>query len=100
MHCGMKLTLHSKKETTLYMSDTPLDDFFAQYPRFRYNNTAPEAKVSLREEYKDALTKQFNTIYGTDLNDWDAWRHMCQMVNISPVPDTLEACREVCAIQC
>lgn len=46
-------------------------------------------------DFKDALVKQFNDIYGTDVNDLTSWRTLCQIVHVSPIPDTLESCREV-----
>ncbi|KAG2338291.1 hypothetical protein BDR05DRAFT_969366 [Suillus weaverae] len=45
-------------------------------------------------DFKDALFQQFNEIYGTDVNNLTSWRTLCQIVHISPIPDTLESCRE------
>ncbi|KAG1731818.1 uncharacterized protein EDB91DRAFT_1058460, partial [Suillus paluster] len=42
----------------------------------------------------DALVQQFNYIYGTDADDLASWRTLCQLVHVSPIPDTLKSCRE------
>ncbi|KAG1867072.1 hypothetical protein C8R48DRAFT_704106 [Suillus tomentosus] len=95
-------------------TQTPLDDFFATYPAFDYNSSASassefyrmcgqfgwdeEDKDKEREQahcdFKDALVQQFNEIYGTDPKNLTSWRNLCQIVRISPIPDTLESCRE------
>lgn len=49
-------------------------------------------KASCR--FKDALVQQFNDIYGTDVNNLTSWRTLCQIVHVSPIPDTLDSCRE------
>ncbi|KAG0705570.1 hypothetical protein DFH29DRAFT_905992 [Suillus ampliporus] len=93
-------------------TQTPLDTFFAGYSKFEYN---PSASASLEfyrmcdefgwdkenkkrekasRDFKDALVQQFNHIYGTDADDLTSWRTLCQIVHISPIPDTLTSCRE------
>ncbi|KAG2102837.1 uncharacterized protein F5147DRAFT_706977 [Suillus discolor] len=91
---------------------TPLDDFFATYPAFDYNSSASASsefhrmcghfcwnkkdkeKKKAHRDFKDALVQQLNEIYGTDVNNLSSWRNLCQIVHISPIPDTLESCRE------
>ncbi|KAG2158682.1 uncharacterized protein EDB93DRAFT_1245913 [Suillus bovinus] len=93
-------------------TQTPLDDFFATYPKFTYNSSASaplefyrmcdqfcwdredEEREQAHSDFKDALVKQFNEIYGTDVNDLTSWRNLCQIVRVSPIPDTLDLCRE------
>ncbi|KAG2354028.1 hypothetical protein BDR07DRAFT_1454263 [Suillus spraguei] len=104
-------TTHERSKAS---TRTPLDDFFATYPKFKYNSSASaplefyrmcdefgwdkDKKNKEREEahcnFKDALVQQFNDIYGTDVNDLTSWRTLCQIVRVSPIPDTLESCRE------
>jgi hypothetical protein len=92
-------------------SISPLADFFAQYPEFDYNPSAPvtsefyrmcrffkwskEQREPEREFFRDAMTQQFNTIYGTDVDSLSAWKNLCQVLRIDPIPDELNACRNV-----
>ncbi|KAN0082970.1 hypothetical protein V8E55_008765 [Tylopilus felleus] len=92
---------------------SPLEDFFAKYyPEFDYDATAsashefyrlcdeldwdsgdPEREDAHRE-FKNTLVKQFNEIYGTDEDDLGEWQNLCHIVDIDPIPDDLESCRE------
>ncbi|KAI9567957.1 hypothetical protein HD554DRAFT_2105189 [Boletus coccyginus] len=96
-----------------HTSNSPLEDFFATYyPRFEYDATESASdefhrlcdelgwgredakrKVAHRN-FKDALVKQFNEIYGTDADDLGEWQKLCHIVDIYPIPDNLKACRE------
>ncbi|KAG2121769.1 hypothetical protein DEU56DRAFT_746514, partial [Suillus clintonianus] len=89
-----------------------LDDFFASYPEFEYDPSASaslefyrmcdqfnwdredEEKEKASSDFKDALVQQFNHIYGTDADDLTSWRTLCQVVRISPIPESLMSCRE------
>ncbi|KAG1882486.1 hypothetical protein F4604DRAFT_1879511 [Suillus subluteus] len=93
-------------------TQAPLDNFFAKYPNFEYNSSASASLEFYRmcdefgwdkedkereqasRDFKDSLVQQFNDIYGTDVNDLTSWRTLCQIVHVSPIPDTLESCRE------
>lgn len=88
-----------------------LHEFFEEYPDFSYNPSAPvmsefyrmcdffcwERGDNDREEahaaLKDAMTHQFNSMYGTDVNDLASWQHLCRILQIFPIPDALVACR-------
>ncbi|KAI9567947.1 hypothetical protein HD554DRAFT_2314600 [Boletus coccyginus] len=94
-------------------SSSLLDAFFADYsPQFQYDATAssslefyrlcdesgwdrddPERKEA-HQKFKDALVRQFNFAYGTDVNSLANWQNLCHVVRIDPVPDGLHACRE------
>lgn len=96
---------------------SPLEDFFAKYyPEFDYDATAsashefyrlcdeldwdsgdPEREDAHRE-FKNTLVKQFNEIYGTDEDDLGEWQNLCHIVDIDPIPDDLESCREASTI--
>jgi len=94
-------------------SESHLDEFFARYPAFSYNASAAvmtefyrmcnffswgrddEEKESAREHLKDAMTQQFNSRYGTDVDDLSAWRNLCRVLEIDPIPDELKACRDM-----
>jgi len=88
-----------------------IDCFFAGYPEFNYNSSNPiwtefdrlsdffewerGDKKNAREEFKAAIVKQFNDIYGTDPDNLQNWQKLCHVLNIEPVPERLAACREV-----
>lgn len=102
-------TTHERSQTN---RQAPLDDFFATYPKFEYNSSASASSEFYRMcdefdwdkgnkkreqaylDFKDALVQQFNDIYGTDVNDLTSWRTLCQIVHVSPIPNSLESCRE------
>ncbi|KAF8989172.1 hypothetical protein BDQ17DRAFT_1373496 [Cyathus striatus] len=84
-------------------SPTPLDIFFTQYElegKYRYNKNTPITKEfrklrkayhwkgrvlsRKRQQYREAIVDQFNSAYGTDVHDLNAWRHICQIIGISP----------------
>lgn len=88
-----------------------LNMFFSQYPRFTPSQQAPivhefgrlcetyhwdrPKRKNVKAEFYDALTLDFNYFYGVDVNDLVAWQHLCQVVQIHPIPDDLEGCQEV-----
>ena len=94
-------------------ANTPLDDFFADYPTFAYDRTKPVMAEFKRmclqlgwnvgrgsgraahRAFKDALTRQFNEIYGTDIHSFEPWKKLCQILQISPIPETITECRKV-----
>jgi hypothetical protein len=43
---------------------------------------------------QDALTLQFNAMYGTDEANLDAWQYICQVLHALPVPTSIDACKE------
>ncbi|KAG6867588.1 hypothetical protein C0993_000809 [Termitomyces sp. T159_Od127] len=47
-----------------------------------------------RENFKDVLAKTFNYMYGTDVNSLKSWTALCHVLQITPVPEELHACRE------
>jgi hypothetical protein len=48
-----------------------------------------------QRNFKSAMVQQFNDLYGTDQNDLEAWRRLCRVLNIDPVPNGMKECREV-----
>ncbi|KAG0705581.1 hypothetical protein DFH29DRAFT_267646 [Suillus ampliporus] len=102
----------TKPKRSYTSTQTPLDIFFAGYSKFGYNPSASaslefyrmcdefdwdredEEREKASRDFKDALVQQFNYIYGTDADDLTPWRTLCQIVHISPIPDTLTSCRE------
>jgi len=53
-----------------------------------------EDKQDARKRLKDAMTLQFNHMYGTDVDDLTPWKNLCEILQIVPIPDELEACRD------
>ncbi|KAF8176941.1 hypothetical protein BJ912DRAFT_884416 [Pholiota molesta] len=94
------------------MSSTgPLSQFFSQYPSFtqatdkstssefyrlcdehQWERDDPD-RAEAHAAYKNALTRQFNTNYGTDDTSLASWRSLCKRLGITPIPTTLKACR-------
>ncbi|KAI9446052.1 hypothetical protein H4582DRAFT_1903118 [Lactarius indigo] len=92
---------------------TPLEDFFSQYPKFpfqpskspvvefnrlcktyQWERDDPEREAA-REEFQDAMKKEFDNLYGSDEKDIKNWQKLCYVLRIDPVPDTLQKCRDV-----
>ncbi|KAJ6484544.1 hypothetical protein DFH09DRAFT_1211334 [Mycena vulgaris] len=101
---------------------THLEQFFARYPLYRYDPSAPvsaqyqamcrkygflrrftnswEAKSELELEadaaragFRLAMVRTFNDLFGTDVDDLKNWQSFCTVLEISPVPTKLRACR-------
>ena len=52
------------------------------------------------QEFQNALVHQFNTNYGTDVNNLESWQKLCKQLRVKPVPDTLDEAREVSTCCC
>lgn len=99
---------------------THLQAFFAKYPTFDYDSTTSVAAEYQRlrkhfgwknlktqddprraaadrakHQYQDALTLQFGATYGTE-DKLENWQRLCEVLEVSPIPDDLSACRKVC----
>ena len=93
--------------------ESPLAVFFAQYTNFEYNpdgsatdefyrlcdlydwGKEDQQKQVAKQGFQDALTMQFNNSYGTDVDDLTKWQALCAKLGMDPVPENLNACREV-----
>ena len=93
-----------------------IDVFFAQYPEFGFDQSAPiwsefermRAEFGwdaddyemrdARRKFKSAMGQEFNDIYGTDETEIEPWQHLCRISYINPIPSTLEDCRKVGAV--
>ncbi|KAM0489513.1 hypothetical protein ACHAP8_012499, partial [Fusarium lateritium] len=89
-----------------------IDQFFAEYPNFDYDSSRPiwtefnrmcrffgwnkddEELKDAKGEFKVAMVKQFNDIYGKDPKNLQLWQKLCHVLNIEPVPTRLAECRE------
>ena len=94
--------------------NTPLEVFFAQFANlgFEYRGSATalnnferlqevsrwgDDSEDLREalyDFNNALTRQFNVTIGTE-TDLPSWQNLCRLIDITPVPDTIQECRRV-----
>ncbi|GLB43743.1 hypothetical protein LshimejAT787_1402550 [Lyophyllum shimeji] len=99
-----------RTRATSLESDKPLRAFFQKYAHFVYNPTQPpwdefnrlarslhwfaEGRAIKKAEFKVALVKEFNCIYGTDESDIESWQMLCRVIGITPLPEGLKACRE------
>ncbi|KAF9532670.1 hypothetical protein CPB83DRAFT_784755 [Crepidotus variabilis] len=59
--------------------------------------TSEDARIAqqARQDFRIALTKQFNCNYGKDENSRSSWRLLCENVRISPIPDKMEEARKL-----
>ena len=90
-----------------------MDDFFAQYPDFPYQREQSSSlefyrmcdffnwdrdcceRQEAHEDFKTALVHRFNGVYGTDVNDIEAWRRLYVALDISPLPDNVKNAQQV-----
>ena len=112
---------NKKKQSTTQGSSDHLTEFFAQYPRFNYNPTSPSSQEFYRmcnffrwdredpereaahDGFKTALVRQFNSLYGTEVDDIESWRGLSLALEIYPLPDDLKKAKKVrgsCALCC
>jgi len=69
-------------------------EFYRLSDQYHWDRDDLEKKEA-REHLAVAMAKQFNDIYGTDVNDVNSWRKLCQVLAIDPIPEGLKACRKV-----
>ncbi len=48
-----------------------------------------------RDRMRDAMVKQFNNVYGTDVDDLGAWQNLCRALEVDPIPSKMRNCRTV-----
>ncbi|TCD65132.1 hypothetical protein EIP91_003063 [Steccherinum ochraceum] len=103
--------VHNGMPLPTQRSRTHIEDFYAQYPGFYFDAGLPWQKQfhalcdhcdwkwgnPVREEALKALKRklvlQFNEVFGEDGDDMRAWRSLCQILRIYPVPPDLVSCR-------
>lgn len=108
--------------------ETPLDDFFASFPQFKYNPYASvtdefsrlclecfawdsfskhsKEELKRREDIKDAskrfgraLVDQFLVIFGVEKHSLRAWQTLYEALGVDPLPNTMKECYEVCLLR-
>ncbi|CAE6480629.1 unnamed protein product [Rhizoctonia solani] len=76
-----------------YDSSKPvMDEFYRMCDRFGWKRNDKDREKA-RDKLKDALVHEFNAIYGTDHRSLAAWQSLRRVLNLTNVPDKLEACR-------
>lgn len=68
---------------------------FKEMCRFFAWQEEDEARVHARQLLRDAMTEQFNDMYGEDVDDVAHWAHLCEVLEITPQPEGLSTCRKV-----
>ncbi|KAK0192348.1 hypothetical protein F5146DRAFT_927646 [Armillaria mellea] len=91
---------------------TPIQAFFARYPKFSYDlrkgtmaqfhdmagqlGWGKRIRCKALSEIQVALVRQFNEMYGGDANDLRSWKKLCEVVSRREiVPNDIDACKEV-----
>ncbi|KAF5318536.1 hypothetical protein D9619_011053 [Psilocybe cf. subviscida] len=92
----------------------PLLVFFSRFPDLRYTqNDHPSLAFQrlrhlrhlwepiygndehrLKRAYRNALTQEFNKLFGTEVDDVDVWQNLCQRIGIE-IPPNVTECREL-----
>lgn len=90
-----------------------MDAFFATYPSFTHEPEASyftefnrllehygwsekaHARRKALKRFRTALTVEFNTRFGTDHKDLEAWQNLCVVLGLEPVPESITQCRKV-----
>ncbi|KAJ7232324.1 hypothetical protein B0H12DRAFT_1029036, partial [Mycena haematopus] len=88
-----------------------LESFFAGYPLFQYNPTMPVSAQyralchlygfrrgdpdadAAYAGYQIAMTKAFESFFGTDVNDLGTLQSLCRVLELDPIPDTVWGCQ-------
>ncbi|KAG8680562.1 hypothetical protein FRC11_002296, partial [Ceratobasidium sp. 423] len=95
------------------LTQTNIHQFFSQYNSFSYDPSRPvmsefyrmvdskdfpkASQVQAKREIEDALTMDFNLIYGTDVGDLEAWQGLCRVLGFGYIPDDLLVCKMLVA---
>lgn len=61
---------------------------------FDWDRDDPE-RGEAHDDFKTALVQQFNSLYGTELDDIESWRGLCLTLDILPLPDDITEAKKV-----
>lgn len=50
-----------------------------------------------RDNFKDALVRQFDASFGRDENSLTGWQALCEVIGIEPIPERLSEAKKVSA---
>jgi hypothetical protein len=48
-----------------------------------------------RHHFNDAMAREFNILYGEDVDVLETWQSLCEEVHVIPAPDTISECKAV-----
>ena len=65
---------------------------------FGWDRDNPE-RAEAHDDFKTALVKQFNSLYGTEVDDIESWRGLSFALNIFPPPENVNQAKHV-SLQC
>ncbi|GAB1518016.1 hypothetical protein RhiTH_001073 [Rhizoctonia solani] len=101
-----ELNTDDEPDPTAEPSATHVETFFSKYRSFTFNTTQPIMaefyrlcaftlvdREKARQGFRDALTRDFNEMYGVDEDDLGSWQRLCRAV-VAKVPDDIEECRK------
>jgi hypothetical protein len=107
---GKRRRLHQASSESLIPEDH-ISRFFSNYPSFQYDPSAPVAaqfqglreslgddrcrKSEARKAFSDAISQEFNYLYGADGTDLTSWQKLCRVLDLESIPDTVTGCRDV-----
>ena len=87
--------------------------FFAQYPAFNYDRDCSSSlefyrlcdfsdwdrddpeREEAHEKFKTAMVQQFNSMYGTEIDDIKSWRGLALALGIFPLPNDISRAKKV-----
>lgn len=61
---------------------------------FDWDRHDPDRKVA-HDDFKTALVHQFNSLYGTEVDDIESWRGLSRALDITPLPRDLGIAKDV-----
>jgi len=61
---------------------------------FDWDRNDPE-RAEAHDGFKTALVQQFNSLYGTEVDDIESWRGLSLALDIVPLPNNLKEAKEV-----
>jgi hypothetical protein len=74
--------------------NSSVSEFNRLCKEYRWDKDGPHKKYA-RRKFNLAMKQEFDTLYGSDVNDINNWHKLCYILRIDPVPNTLEECRLV-----
>lgn len=64
------------------------------YDEFGWTSDDEEAKAA-KKDFKAAMVQEFNTLFGTEVNNLDSCQSLCRILNIQPLPVDVKECHKV-----
>lgn len=105
-------TALSTENPVAAVRESPINNFFASFPSFRYDPTIIPSKSyqllqklhkwdlhssegkAIRKRYQDALRQEFDLWYGSE-DGLEAWHALCRAIGTRPLPTSCELSEKV-----